>query len=442
MKLFFMMNIKFSTRYLLLLTGIFSLLSFKNITSDEQNFNQYFEPYSLRIDYYLTGNSEGELFVLQQLKKTRHWAGQQKLISHDSLNLGNFRFNVYDSLSMQLLYTKGFCSLFEEWQAVPEATNIDKSFYHVNLMPFPKKTIKYVLQKRNKESGKFDDLYETFIDPSNYFIFNEEPSHAKYKLMHGQKNPSNKIDIAFLAEGYSKNEMGKFKNDVKRIWEYFTKIPPFDQYIDRFNIYAVESLSQETGTDIPGQNIYKNTALDFSFYTFDIERYLTSQNIKAMHDAAEIVPYDQIFVLVNSDKYGGGGFYNYYSAGTVDNELSLKVAIHEFGHGFAGLADEYYSSEVAYDGYYNLNIEPWEPNITTLVNFHTKWANMVNSDTPIPTERIPEHNYNVGVYEGGGYSAKGIYSPYQNCRMKSNTPRGFCPVCSEAIIKTINHYSN
>lgn len=435
------MSIKISFKHLILFLGVLSLLSFKKASIEEQRFNEYFESYSLRIDYYLTGNATSETFVLQQMKKTAYWAGKEKLILKDSLNLGNYRFNVIDSASNKLLYTNGFCSLFEEWQSTAEAKQINKSFYHVNLIPFPKQVIIYQLQKRSKENGKFENIHEQIIDPKNYFILDEKPTKYKFSIIHGNNHSSKKVDIAFIAEGYKKNEMAKFKKDVKRMWDYFMSIPPFNQYKERFNVYAVQSVSQEKGTDIPGEHIYKNTALDFSFYTFDIERYLTSQNLKAMHDVAEVVPYDQIFVLINSDKYGGGGFYNYYSAGTTDNELSLKVAIHEFGHGFAGLADEYYSSQVAYDGYYNLNLEPWEPNITTLVNFETKWADMVNNNTPIPTERIPLHNYDVGVYEGGGYSAKGIYSPYQNCRMKSNTPRGFCPVCSHAIVRMINHLS-
>ncbi len=435
------MNYKSSFLLIIAFMSMFTLFSFKKTSTEQIVFDKHFESNSLRIDYYLVGNAEKEEFILQQLKKTKHWAGKKQLIGLDSMNLGNFRFNLLDSATNKLLYTKGFCSLFQEWQTTSEAKTINKSFYHVNVMPFPKKIVKYQLQKRNYNTGKFIIIHEFYIDPSNYFILNETPENFKYSLVHGDKEAENKIDIAFLAEGYHKKEMGKFKKDVKRIWEYFVSIPPFNQYADRFNIYAIESLSQETGTDIPGAGIYKNTALDFSFYTFNIDRYLTSSNIKALHDAAELVPYDHIFVLINSAKYGGGGFYNYYSATTTDNQLSLKVAIHEFGHGFAGLADEYYNSNVAYDGFYNLNVEPWEPNITTMVNFDKKWASMLDSNTPIPTERIPTHSHDLGVYEGGGYSAEGIYSPFQDCRMKSNLPRGFCPVCSKAIVDVINHYS-
>ena len=133
----------------------------------------------------------------------------------------------------------------------------------------------------------------------------------------------------------------------------------------------------ESGTDIPGERVYVNTVLNSSFYTFGTDRYLTTQDIKSVNDYAAVAPHDNIIVLINSNKYGGGGVYNYYSGTTAGHPLSPKVFIHEFGHGFAGLADEYYSSDVAYDEFYPLNVEPWEPNITTMVNFDSKWKKLI-----------------------------------------------------------------
>jgi IgA peptidase. Metallo peptidase. MEROPS family M64 len=159
--------------------------------------------------------------------------------------------------------------------------------------------------------------------------------------------------------------------------------------------------------------------------------------MKSIHDQAASVPYDQLYVLVNSTRYGGGGFYNFLNLTTVDHALSPKVFIHEFGHGFAGLGDEYYNSEVAYENYYNLEVEPWEPNLTTLVNFASKWKDLVDKSTPMPTPRTADYTGKVGVFEGGGYMTKGIYSPAEDCRMKSNAPQDFCPVCQRAIRETI-----
>jgi hypothetical protein len=172
-----------------------------------------------------------------------------------------------------------------------------------------------------------------------------------------------------------------------------------------------------------------------------MDRYLTTPETRAMYDIAANVPYDMIFVLVNSKRYGGGGFYNHYGQSTVDHQLSEIVAIHEFGHQFAGLADEYYTSEITYSDFYNLKFEPWEPNITTNIDFNSKWKNLVTPGTPIPTPRTEQYKDACGMFEGGGYLAKGIYSPMMDCRMKSNDAPGFCPACREAIRKMIGFYA-
>lgn len=405
-------------------------------------FNNYFVDGTLRVDYLLIGDVSSEEFILKQLKKQKIWAGPQRLPNGYDLDLGTYRFMVYDSVSNQLLYKKGFSPLFDEYQSTEKAKTTKESYYHVNLMPFPKNTIKYVLEKRKYEDGKFSPVKELYINPNNYFIIEESFIPYEYSVIQGGEKVNKKIDIAFVAEGYTKKEMKKFREDVKRIWDYIISVPPFDEYKTQFNVYAVESPSVESGTDSPGNGVYKNTILNSSFFTFDTPRYLTTSDMKSLHDVAATVPYDQLFIVINSSVYGGGGFYNYYSATTADHALSLKVAIHEFGHGFAGLADEYYSSNVAFDDeYYNLKVEPWEPNITTLVDFDEKWRDMVSEGVDIPTERIPSLADSVGVFEGGGYSAKGIYSPYQNCRMKSNAPKSFCPVCSKAIKDVIEYYT-
>jgi hypothetical protein len=177
-----------------------------------------------------------------------------------------------------------------------------------------------------------------------------------------------------------------------------------------------------------------------SFYTFDIDRYLTTQDIKAVNDYAATVPHDYIIILINSTKYGGGGVYNYYVGTTTGHKLSPKVFIHEFGHGFAGLADEYYSSSVAYNEFYPLNVEPWEPNLTTMVNFESKWKKMIGKDTPQPTPAEEKYENVTGLFEGGGYAAKGIFRPEMDCRMKSNGSKGYCSVCRAAIKETIEFY--
>ncbi len=235
--------------------------------------------------------------------------------------------------------------------------------------------------------------------------------------------------------------MVKFREDVKKMADVLFREAPFSDYRNRINIWAVEAISQESGTDIPGENIYVNTALNSTFNTFDLPRYLTTTDIKSVNDYAAAVPHDNIIVLINTTRYGGGGVYNYYSGTSAGNSLSPVVFIHEFGHGFTGLADEYYSSTVTYEEFYPLNVEPWEPNITTLVDFGSKWKNLIRKDTPVPTPENEKYSNVIGLFEGAGYSAKGIYRSEIDCRMKSNGPKGFCAVCRSAIKKMLDFYT-
>ena len=317
---------------------------------------------------------------------------------------------------------------------------IRDSFYEVATMPYPQRKIRFVLSIREKD-GNFTKLYETVVDPSDYFIRKEKPVSAASSKIHDAGDPERCVDIAFIAEGYKKDDMDKFLSDVRKMAETLFSVEPYSEYCDRINIWAVEAVSAESGTDIPGEKLYVNSALNSSFYTFDLDRYLTTQDIKAVNDYAAVVPHDNIVVLINSSRYGGGGVYNYYSGTTVDNPLSPKVFLHELGHGFAGLADEYYTSEVTYEEFYPLDVEPWEPNITTLVNFESKWKNLIDKDTPVPTPPEDKYTGTTGLFEGGGYSARGIYRPQTDCLMKGYSSNEFCLVCRKAIREMIEFYT-
>jgi hypothetical protein len=307
-------------------------------------------------------------------------------------------------------------------------------------MPFPKNKVRFILSLRER-NGNFTKLYETVIDPGDYYIRKEKPVNAAVTKIYGPGNPQKCVDLAFIAEGYTKDEMGKFRDDARKMADILFAEAPFSYYRDKFNIWAVEAVSSDSGTDIPGDKIYLNTVLNSSFYTFGTDRYLTTQDIKSVNDYAAVTPHDNIIVLINSNKYGGGGVYNYYSGTTVDHPLSPKVFIHEFGHGFAGLADEYYNSDVAYDEFYPLNVEPWEPNITTMVKFDSKWKKLISKETPVPTPAEEKYQNVTGLFEGGGYSAKGIFRSEMDCHMKSNGSKGYCTVCREAIKKMIEFYT-
>jgi hypothetical protein len=387
----------------------------------------------------LAGNSQKTLVYPVGMKEEPFFGGSRENLI-DPFDYGNFKYEVFDAAENRLIYSRGFCTLFQEWQTTIEAKTMERSFYEVATMPFPKNKIRFVLSLRER-NGIFTKLYETLIDPTDYYIRNEKPVNAAVTRIYGSGNPQKCVDLAFVAEGYTADEMAKFREDVKKMADVLFSEAPFSDYRDKINIWAVEAISVDSGTDIPGDKVYLNTVLNSSFYTFGTDRYLTTQDIKSVNDYAAAAPHDNIIVLINSNKYGGGGVYNYYSGTTAGHPLSPKVFIHEFGHGFAGLADEYYSSDVAYNEFYPLNVEPWEPNITTIVNFDSKWKKIVAKETPMPTPAEDKYKNTTGLFEGGGYSVKGIFRPEMDCRMKSNGPKGYCTVCREAIKKMIEFYT-
>jgi hypothetical protein len=417
---------------------LFILFLFPLVTFGQENFSKYFQKKSLRFDFLLGGNSKEVRVYPQQMKQEPHWAGSLKNLT-DIFNYGTYRFQVYDAETEKLLYSRGFSTLFQEWQTTAEAKIADRTFYQAVIFPFPKNKVRLSIEARQWE-GNFKSIFETEIDPADYFILKEVPYPYESVSIENNGKPEEKVDLLILAEGYTTGEMDKFVEDAKRVSGYLFEEEPFKSNKEKFNVTALLTPSVDSGTDIPGENIYRNTIFNSTFYTFDLDRYLTTSDMKTIYDAAAGVPYDHIYVLVNSERYGGGGFYNFLTVCTADNQLTKEVFVHEFGHGFAGLGDEYYNSSVAYENYYNLEIEPWEPNLTTLVDFEKKWKSMIEPSTPVPTPREAKYSDVVGVFEGGGYMDKGIYSPVMDCRMKSNVAKSFCPVCSLAIQRVIDFH--
>ena len=412
--------------------------SFAFTAKSQISFDKYFEDASMRIDFALTGNNETQSAHLIELKKEPYWGGTKKNLI-DRFDYGTYRFYVYDKKTGDTIYTYGFCTLFEEWRTTTEAKTESKAFYQTVTFPYPKNDVTVEIKARDW-NGKFTSVLKTNITPGDYSIIRDKPLSANVRKVIDNGNSNKNVDIVFIAEGYTKEEQTKFINDIKRLTDYLFSFPPYDKYKDKFNIWAVESVSAQSGCDDPRKDVWKSTIVNSSFNTFNSDRYLTSLDVRTIRDYAANAPYDQIYVLVNTDKYGGGGVYNHFSLTSVDNDYSKQVFIHEFGHAFAGLADEYfYEWDDTYENFFNKKIEPWQPNITTLVDFDKKWKSMLANDTPVPTP--PTDTLNVGVYEGAGYSAKGIYRPAINCRMKTNEAKGFCPVCQKAIVDMIEFLS-
>lgn len=412
----------------------FLLALCSNYATAQTDFDSLFERKSLRLDFALSGDAGGHAAALEQLREEPLWSGPVKnLIDH--FNYGGYYVKVYDE-NQQLIYSRGFNTLFEEWLTTTQAEEEVQSWTNSVVIPFPKKIITVELLTRDRESGQFSILWRQDVDPNSLYIDRSPLNAVRTEVIQDKGEPAQKVDLVFLAEGYTDAEIDKFLDDSKRFADALFQTPPYNQRQEDFNIRAVCLPSAESGTDIPGKGVYKNTALNSGFYTFGIERYLTTRDMNAIRNAVWNVPCDAIFILVNSAIYGGGGMYNFYAMGTADNERTIRVFVHELGHSFAGLADEYYESDVAYNDFYHLDIEPWEPNITTLVDFDSKWKNKLEENTPIPTPLNNTYKNKTGVFEGAGYVPKGVYRPADHCMMRDMAP--FCPVCSDAILKMID----
>jgi hypothetical protein len=420
--------------YILLAITLFAI----PLLSQESDFNKHFTGERLRMDLVFAGDANEQKIYLEGLTLEPLWSGI-KSIKADSFNYGEFRVEVREG--EQIIYTSGFNNLFQEWRTTQEAKTTQMAFTGSCRIPFPKTKVDVIFYERVKESGKFSQLAKFNIDPSDKLIRKEREHNFITDTIQYSGDPSEKVDILFIAEGYTEAEMGKFREDAKRFASYLFDTHPYKTRQDDFNIWAVESISEESGPDIPHKDIWKNTVASSNFYTFRTDRYLTAPDHKKVSTLASNSHCDAMYVIVNTDIYGGGGIYNYYGLSMADHQFASEVFVHEFGHSFAGLADEYYTSDVAYEGFYNLKVEPWEPNITTLVDFDSKWKKMIPPGTPQPTPSEVEYSTSTGLFEGGGYMAKGIYRPALDCRMKSNGAPGFCEACTAAINAMIDYYT-
>jgi len=487
-----------------LLIFYFSIIFLTMITTSNAqiDFNNYFINKTMRIDYFHIGDAKDEIITIDKIYQYGIWAGSIKNLI-DNFNNGKYYYKIYDLSSGKLIYSKGFNSYFGEYQTSSEAINgIKKTYSESAIIPYPKIKIKFILERRKKDN-QLEKFFETEIDPDSIGIIREPVLDKSVKIYKNEINgdPHIKVDVVILSEGYTKKEEKKFKSDLDRFTRIFFNQEPYKSYKNNFNIYGVFKPSEESGTDEPRAGIYKNTVLNSTFNSLGSERYLLTEDNKTMRDMAAHVPYDAIYIMVNHKRYGGGGIYNFFCTFISDNQWSSYIFLHEFGHSFAGLADEYYTSDVAYSDFYPQGVEPVEPNITALLNPpKVKWENLITPGIQIPTpwekagydsvdlkwqserrelnnkiaelkkkkapqEQIKkvEEEYNqkdkehadwvdnylskskyagkVGAFEGAGYASKGLYRPMLDCIMFSKGAKPFCKVCEEAIIKVIKFYS-
>lgn len=418
---------------------ILLILFFFTSLSLSAAFEDYFYNKTLRIDYTRAGDFQADEYFLDEVIIEPFWGGSHiNLI--DTFNYGQCYVKVFDRASDELLYSRGYSTLFGEWQTTAEAKSVKRSFSETVTIPLPKSEAKVLFYCRER-SGVMTEKFQYFYHPSDYFIKQEKRlDYSAFDILISG-TPDKKIDIVILPEGYCESELGIFISDCSKFAETLFTFEPYSSYKDKFNIRGILAPSPESGSDVPADTTWKRTLMGTSFYTFDSERYCMTYDNKSVRDLAANAPYDQIYILVNSTKYGGGAIYNYYSVSVNSNLHAAKIFVHEFGHGFAGLADEYYMDDVSYNDFYPIEVEPWEPNLTTLVNFPIKWQDMVDKETPVPTPAEKKFYSVTGVFEGGGYASKGVYRPSHDCLMNTFKGDEFCSVCKKAIDRMILFYS-
>lgn len=418
------------------------LLSFVLLALTQQMFGAFdslFFNRSLRMDYLHAGDAQHETFYFKELISEPHWAGSHTQLI-DTFNYGNHRVELIDQATGRLMYSRGYSSLFAEWQTTAEAEHIRRSYEETVVVPFPRKPAIVRLLSRNYD-GVFETKLEVVANPADYFI---RPSGAAAFPVHDillNADPAHAVDIVLIPDGFTAAQMDAFLQSAQDFAEHLFHFEPFASLKAKFNIRAVAAPSADSGVAIPAIGFWPETVVSSSFYTFDSERYCMTHAHHRLRDVAGLAPYDQIYILTNTTKYGGGGIFNFYCLSSALNQSSPQIIVHEFGHGFAGLADEYYDSSTSYESFYILSIEPWEPNITTLVDFSGKWQDLLDADTPVPTPDSTEWEGITGVYEGGGYTAKGVYRPSRDCLMHTFKGEIFCAACNRAIIRMIDFYT-
>lgn len=429
-----------------LILTLFSVLAVSGAAAAD--FNENFCDSTLRVDYTLGGGPEGPRIFLSGQTKQKGWAGRRTELKKTPVG-GNGNILVLDPLSGDTLYNNCFSTLFQEWIYTPLAQTETQSFENSFLVPLPNREadIKLTLRdNRNQEIINHTHRYR----PNDELVRRVDHKPLPHQYIYEAKDPEHAIDLAILAEGYREEEMDSFIDAAKRISGEILSYEPFASNKDKFNIVAVMTPSQESGVSVPLKDKWIDTRYGSHYSTFYSGRYLTSPRVWKMHQDLEGIPYEDILILVNTTEYGGGGIFNSYQIAAANHELTLPVSVHEFGHSFGGLADEY-NYEDDSDMTYPEGVEPWEQNITTLVDFQSKWGNMVKPGTPIPTPWEPrprEESANLdvnqmplGAYEGAGYKKTGVYRPSETCRMRDNYFPSFCKVCEGALIEIIDFYT-
>lgn len=452
----------------------------------EGGFDGRFTGATMRLDYFHTGTADFEHLSLDRVRVEGPWPGSRTALLDDT-NLGKYRFEVVDVATNQVIYSRGFASIYGEWETTGEAADgIVRTIAEAIRFPEPQAPVQIRMYKRSSDQ-LFREIWSTHVDPASRFVHRAAVAEYPVGALLENGDPAQKVDLVILGDGYTQSELGKYHSDARLAAEDLFSHEPFASRRADFNVWTVDSPAAESGISRPRSDLFRESPLGASYNSFDSERYILTLKDRAWRDVAAAAPYDFVLILVNSEKYGGGGIFNLYSTAAVDSGFRRYLVVHEFGHHFAGLGDEYYTSSVAYEDFHGDRVEPWEPNVTALHDPEKlKWADLVAADTPLPTpwnkkefeeyslgyqekrrqlrsqgapegemeslfreaqsrftEMLGAEEYagKVGAFEGASYQPTGLYRPQADCIMFTRDEVGFCPVCSRAIERVIDLYA-
>jgi hypothetical protein len=444
-------------------------------------------PATMRVDYFHTGNDKQEHFSLDRIViEPLPWPGNPGR-ALDTTNSGKYFFEVIDQASGQPVYSRGFSSIYGEWETTAEAQTINRTYSESLRFPAVEKPARIVLRKRDATNA-FTDIWSLEIDPADKFIQRGyKPADAGRLIkLHERGDPATKLDLLILGDGYTTAQRGKFERDAQRLLKVLFAASPFKEREDDINVWGLAPASAEAGVSRPSQHIHKRTPVGATYDAFDSERYILTFDNRAFRDLAANAPYDVVEILTNTQTYGGGGIFGLYSTVAADSAWAPYIFVHEFGHHLAGLADEYYTSQVAYLPS-PTRLEPWEPNVTAMLDpASLKWKDLVTPGTPLPTPWAKEemeaydadyqkrrqairaanrpesemdalfrehmarssailarspYATSVGAFEGAAYEAKGYYRPQVDCIMFTRNVSWFCEVCKRALSRVIDLYT-
>lgn len=410
-------------------------------------YDDWFTQEAMRVDLFHSGVDTESAYSLDEIVWEPLWPGTRRYLI-DPFDFGTYRFRVTDRATSQEIFRLGFATLFEEWTGTGEAKNKIRRTMHESIrFPWPKQPVTVTIDHRSR-NGKFEPMYRLDIDPRSHQILRVR-KHTDFEVVSltpEAKDPAHCLDIVIIPEGYAREDDSKLRADLQRFTEAFVSTPPWTTMKDMVCIRGIVAYSNASGVSEPRKGVFVDTLLGASFNTFDSPRYLTLQHTKTMREVASLAPYDAVFVMVNSARYGGGGVFNQWAVFTSDNEYDDYVMLHEFGHSMAGLGDEYYDSAISMDEdtMYPPGVEPWEPNITAFVGQRRTaipWADLIEEPTPVPTPETEEYASVVGLFEGAGYKAKGLYRPQADCKMFHKGLVPFCHVCARSIQRMARYHA-